>query len=157
MDSKIQKEIRDSFTAYLTEKKLRKTKERYAILEEICNFSEHFDIITLHQRLLTANFHVSKATLYNTVDVLTDAGIIVRHQVTTQLVQYELRRLADSHLHLICMKCSSVRELKNAHLKGLIHTLKTPRFTPVFHSLYIYGLCARCKNKQQKELNKRNK
>ena len=48
----------------------------------------------LHQKLEEMNFHVSRATVYNTVDVLVDSGLIVRHQLTAQAVQYELRMLA---------------------------------------------------------------
>mgnify|MGYP000783883496 CR=1 FL=1 len=73
------------------------------------------------------NFHVSRATVYNTVDVLVDSGLIVRHQLTAQAVQYELRMLAETHLHLIS------------------------RFTPEYHALYIYGLCSKCKYRLQRK------
>lgn len=85
--------MRALFTEYLTEKKLRKTEERYAIFKEICAFPGHFDMCMLSDRLEQDNFHVSKATLYNTLDVLVDAGLVVRHQITVQSVQYELRIL----------------------------------------------------------------
>jgi len=91
MEAKVYTEIRALFTEYLTEKKLRKTEERYAIFKEICAFPGHFDVCMLSDRLEQDNFHVSKATLYNTLDVLVDAGLVVRHQITVQSVQYELR------------------------------------------------------------------
>lgn len=65
------------------------------------------------------NFHVSKATLYNTLDVLVDAGLVVRHQITVQSVQYELRIYADTHLHLVCTRCGTMRELRNSALKAV--------------------------------------
>ena len=102
--------MQDLFTRYLAEKKLRKTEERYAILECICSFPGHFDMCLLHQKLEEMNFHVSRATVYNTVDVLVDSGLIVRHQLTAQAVQYELRMLAETHLHLICMKCGAIMQ-----------------------------------------------
>lgn len=97
MEAKVYTEIRALFTEYLTEKKLRKTEERYAIFKEICAFPGHFDVCMLSDRLEQDNFHVSKATLYNTLDVLVDAGLVVRHQITVQSVQYELRIYADTH------------------------------------------------------------
>lgn len=109
--------MKQSFTEYLTEKKLRKTEERYAIFECICRFSGHFDMYSLQEKLEETNFHVSKATLYNTLDVLEDGGLIVRHQLNAQSVQYELRALAETHLHLICMKCGAIREMKDSMLK----------------------------------------
>ena len=132
--------MQDLFTRYLAEKKLRKTEERYAILECICSFPGHFDMCLLHQKLEEMNFHVSRAT-----------GLIVRHQLTAQAVQYELRMLAETHLHLICMKCGAIRELKDATLKKDVGALKISRFTPEYHALYIYGLCSKCKYRLQRK------
>ena len=130
--------MQDLFTRYLAEKKLRKTEERYAILECICSFPGHFDMCLLHQKLEEMNFHVSRATVYNTVDVLVDSGLIVRHQLT-------------AHLHLICMKCGAIREQKDATLKKDVGALKISRFTPEYHALYIYGLCSKCKYRLQRK------
>lgn len=138
------------FTRYLIEKKLRKTEERYAILKCICHISGHFDMGLLHRKLEEMNFHVSRATVYNTVDVLVDCGLVVRHQLAAQAVQYELRMLAETHLHLICTKCGEIRELKDAMLKRNVGSLKIPRFTPEYHALYIYGLCSKCKYRLQR-------
>lgn len=96
-------------------------------------------------------FHVSRATVYNTVDVLVDSGLIVRHQLTAQAVQYELRMLAETHSHLICTKCGAIRELKDATLKKDVGALKISRFTPEYHALYIYGLCSKCKYRLQRK------
>ena len=121
--------MQDLFTRYLAEKKLRKTEERYAILECICSFPGHFDMCLLHQKLEEMNFHVSRATVYNTVDVLVDSGLIVRHQ----------------------LKCGAIRELKDATLKKDVGALKISRFTPEYHALYIYGLCSKCKYRLQRK------
>ena len=117
MDAKSTQRCKTCSPDILPRKKLRKTEERYAILECICSFPGHFDMCLLHQKLEEMNFHVSRATVYNTVDVLVDSGLIVRHQLTAQAVQYELRMLAETHLHLICMKCGAIRELKDANTK----------------------------------------
>lgn len=146
--------MKQSFTEYLTEKKLRKTEERYAIFECICSFSGHFDMCSLQERLKETNFHVSTATLYNTLDVLEDGGLIVRHQLNAQSVQYELRALAETHLHLICMKCGAIREMKDSVLKKDVAKLKISRFTPEFHALYIYGICSKCKFRLQQQNSK---
>lgn len=139
--------MREQLTRYLAEKKLRKTEERYAILDCIFQISGHFDMCMLHQRLEELGFHVSRATVYNTLDVLEDCGLILRHQFMTQAVQYELRSLAETHAHLICTKCGSVRELKEGMVKDSIDALKIARFHPEYHTLYIYGICGKCKKR----------
>ena len=142
--------MQDLFTRYLAEKKLRKTEERYAILECICSFPGHFDMCLLHQKLEEMNFHVSRDTVYNTVDVLVDSGLIVRHQLTAQAVQYELRMLAETHLHLICMKCGAIRELKDATLKKDVGALKISCFMRFTFMAYVAnvstGFSGRSKN-----------
>lgn len=151
MEIEVYTGMRNKLTVYLTEKKLRKTEERYTIFEHICAFPGHFDMCMLYEVLENNNFHVSKATLYNTLEVLVDAGLIVRHQVNAMPVQYELKMLADTHLHLICTRCGTIRELRDNTLRTDVDNLKIPRFTPEFYSLYIYGLCSKCKFRMQQK------
>lgn len=150
MDAKVYAEMRDLFTQYLLEKKLRRTEERYTIFEHICAFSGHFDVGMLYDDLENNNFHVSKATLYNTLEVLVDAGLVVRHHLMTKAaVQYELKILADTHLHVICTKCGVVREIRDAAVKSGLNNMKIARFTPDCYCLYIYGICSKCKYKMR--------
>lgn len=156
VENKSYTELEERLTDYLTSQQLRKTDERYAILEQICYFPSHFDILMLHDRLSEVNFHVSKATLYNTLDILLAADLIVKHQFTAKSIQYELKSMAETHSHLICSMCGTVREVRDASLKRDIKNLKVSRFTPMFHTLYIYGICSKCKYKLQKNNNKGN-
>lgn len=155
-DSKINKETCDAFAAYLAKKKLRKTEERNTILDEICAFPGHFDMDMLQKKLNDTKYHVSKATLYNTLDVLIDAGIVIRHPFDSfKSAQYELRKKAETHMHFICTRCSCVREVKiPPGLTGSINAVKN-RFTPDHFSLYIYGTCGRCRNREQRKAQKK--
>ncbi len=144
-------ELQERFSKYLAEKGLRRTEERFAILKCICNFLGHFDVYVLHQKLEELNFHVSRATVYNTIEVLVECGLVVRHQFPVSSHQYELRAYAEMHSHLICMQCGEIRELKNEMLRKSIDSMKVSRFTSVYHSLYIYGLCHKCRRLQGKQ------
>jgi Fur family ferric uptake transcriptional regulator len=156
MENKYYAESERILTEYLTQQKLRKTDERYAILEQICLFPSHFDIGKLYDCLDRMNFHVSKATLYNTLEILLAADLIVKHQFTAKSVQYELKALAETHSHLICSICGAVREFRDSSLKKDVKKLKVSKFTPMFHTLYVYGICSKCKYKIQKNNNKGN-
>lgn len=149
MEAETYGEIKDLFTEYLTEKKLRRTEERYTIFEHICAFPGHFDMGMLCRELENNNYHVCRATVYNTVEVLVEAGLVVRHPLPAQSVQYELRVLADTHLHLLCTRCGTVREISQAPFQEMLSRLKTARFTPEFYCLYVYGLCSKCKYRMQ--------
>lgn len=149
MEAKTYGEIKDLFTEYLIEKKLRRTEERYAIFEHICTFPGHFDMCMLCHELENDNFRVCRATVYNTVEVLVEAGLLVRHQLAAQSVQYELRILADTHGHLVCTRCGAIREISPLPFGEMLAKLKIARFTPEFYCLYVYGLCSKCKYRMQ--------
>jgi len=148
--------IREVFTQYLTEKGLRISTVRFKILEHICQIKGHFDIEMLLQRLDEHHFRVSRASIYNIIELLIDAGLVVRHQFSSKLVQYELKSVAVSHNHAVCICCNTVKEYKNDKTSQEIANHKIIKFTYEYHSLYIYGICSKCKfrmNLQKKIMN----
>jgi Fe2+/Zn2+ uptake regulation proteins len=155
--SKIYTELEAKLTQYIAEKKLRKTEERYIILKQICSFSSHFDICMLEQRFNEINYFVSRATLYNTIELLVKAGFLITHQFASKSTHYELRILAEIYSHLICTACGAVREVRDVALKKNVSNIKITRFTPAFSTIYVYGICSKCKYKMQKKSNNNNK
>jgi Fur family ferric uptake transcriptional regulator len=74
------KVIKDVLKQYLQDKSYRNTPERYAILEEIYNMDHHFNVDDLYLIMINKKYHVSKATIYNTIEIFLDAGLIRKHQ-----------------------------------------------------------------------------
>ena len=72
--------IKDVLKQYLQDKAYRNTPERYAILEEIYNMDHHFNVDDLYLIMINKKYHVSKATIYNTIEIFLDAGLIRKHQ-----------------------------------------------------------------------------
>ena len=89
LNQKIFSEVRKIFTAYLENKQLRKTPERYAILEEIYSHEGHFDVESLYFKMKSNNYQVSRATVYNTLDLLVECDLVSKHQFGQNLAQYE--------------------------------------------------------------------
>lgn len=137
--------IKDAFTQYMETNNLRKTTERYTILHHICMIHGHFDVEMLQKGLEDDHFHVSRASIYNTIMLLLDAHLIVRHQFTSQLAQYELRVAAETHHHVFCNYCGTIKEIKNTQIRKELDSLRITKFTHEYHSLYIYGMCSKCK------------
>jgi Fur family ferric uptake transcriptional regulator len=69
--------IKDVLKQYLQDKSYRNTPERYAILEEIYNMDHHFNVDDLYLIMINKKYHVSKATIYNTIEIFLDAGLFV--------------------------------------------------------------------------------
>ena len=97
------------------------------------------------------NFRVSRATLYNTMQLLLDCQLVLKHQFGHSMPIYERAYNNDFHHHLICTECHKVQEYKDTELRLVIRNKKIKQFTPVQYSLYVYGLCNICTRKLKKE------
>ena len=148
--------VKQTLTEYLRQNGHRKTSERFAILDAIYSIKGHFSMETLHDKLLNQeHFRVSRATLYNTIELLLDAKLVIKHQFGNSS-QYERSYNVDTHHHLICTECGQVTEMPNNELQRIIASSPMKRFQMSHYSLYIYCTCRKCINaKKRKQLNKK--
>lgn len=142
--AKLKELVKNEFTDYLNLNKHRKTPERYAILDHIYSTKGHFDMETLYNSMTQSDFSVSRATLYNTIDLLLDCGLVVKHQFGANVSQYERAYGNENHDHLICLGCGEVKEYKNGNLFSLAQQKRLQRFKVSYYSMYIYGMCSKC-------------
>ena len=149
IEEKTREIVRQKLSQYLEAKKLRKTPERYAILDKIYATSEHFDVDLLHEMMSESEYRVSRATVYNTVALLVDAGLVRKHQ-------FEKSDNMANHHHLICTRCGKIREVKDPKLLEVLSQKKFARFTTAYYALYVYGICSSCMQAERKGLRRKN-
>ncbi|MBP6065350.1 Fur family transcriptional regulator [Bacteroides sp.] len=151
--------VKQIFTEYLNVNGHRKTPERYAILDTIYSIDGHFDIDRLYSQMMNQeNFRVSRATLYNTIILLINSRLIIKHQFGNSS-QYEKSYDRETHHHQICTQCGAVTEFQNEALQNAIGSTRLSKFQLSHYSLYIYGVCSKCDraNKRKKVSNNNKK
>ena len=145
------------FDTYLERKHLKRTEERHKVLEVICTFKGPFDVNMILDLLQKRQFTVSRATIYNTLEILIDADVVIRHPLNGNTQQYELCCLSTNHTHLVCTQCGSIRKISSQEQPIDPSIMRKNRFMPTYYCIYIYGQCAKCRQKQKGKDKKRNK
>jgi Fur family ferric uptake transcriptional regulator len=154
MDDSVKSKAAKILADFLVEKGKRKTPERFAILNSVYSMRGHFSLEELSEEMEKNNFRVSKATLYNTMNLLLTVMLVVKHNIDN-ITKYEATFINGNHCHQICTNCGKVTEVNTTAITTALMGLKLKRFHQEGFTLYFYGLCSSCQTKLKRKLAKK--
>ena len=142
-------EVQDRLDAFIRRKGLRKTPQRDAIVEVIFATDEHFTADELWDRLRGTDARSSRATLYRTLGLLTEAGLLQEIDLGDGQTTYDPNFIErPSHNHLICIDCGKVTEFEDSGIEVLNDCItRRLGYRPVKHTLRIEACCESLRTK----------
>lgn len=137
----MEKEYHCKFKEFLKKEKLKFTPERKHILDIVFSMHQHFDVEDIYNK----HKNISKATLYRTLPLLVNSGLVKETVGLEGRTSYEHIFGHSHHDHLLCIDCGKIIEFKEPKLEKLQNVVcEKYRFQPVDHRLGIKGHCKNC-------------
>jgi len=150
-------EIKNTFIDYLKQHAHRITNERFLILDSALSMSGHFDADELYLQMKKDYINVSRATVYKTLELMSECHILTKHNFKGDRTRYETRIGRNPHYHIICITCNKIIEFEYPMIEKLQNKIcKENNFEMVDHTLQVFVKCVntkKCKSNHQRSLN----
>ena len=138
----------ERFTRYLRERRLPVTRQRLEVAEALGRVADHPSVERIHRDLLQRGVQVGTATVYRTIDLLVESGLVRQHDFGEGYRRFEAAPERMHHEHLICQRCGRVVEFTNERLERMLEMVADEMdFLHRRHRVEIYGLCPECRRR----------
>ena len=121
-------EVKKILNKHLEIKGLRKTPERYAIIDQIYSFEKHFSADELYSKMINKKYRVSRATIYNTLDLLVSIELVTRHVFKDNIALFEKSFGFRQHDHVI-LDTDEIIEFCDPRIQSIKNTVEAVSYT----------------------------
>jgi Fur family ferric uptake transcriptional regulator len=138
--------IRDEVELAMSKRGLRSTSQRRLILDRLFEIGGHFTADDLIADVREADASVGSATVYRTLRMLVESGLLHEHHFAdNEGTRFELKLSDEHHDHIICLDCGKIREFEEPLIEQLQERIAQQLgFTLETHTHQLYGYCADC-------------
>lgn len=138
----IPEDVKKVFIQYLKDNAHRITNERFLILDAALNIEGHFDADALYLKLKNDYINVSRATVYKTLELMSECNILYKHNFKGDRTRYETKYGRNNHYHIICVSCKRILEFENPDIEKLQEKIcQENNLNPVEHTLQVFATC----------------
>lgn len=140
----------EKFTQFLKKGKHRITPERFEVLDYALDYKGHFAADDLFHQMKKKNSNVSRATVYNSLELLVKCNLIYKRSFGDGITRYESGYNRKNHDHLICINCGTITEFTSPKIQEIVNEVcEELGYENAGYSFNIFGKCkagASCKN-----------
>ena len=146
-------DIKESASAQILADFLRRTRrrctpERFMVLASAESMPGHFTVEELSAHLNANGRRVATATVYSSLQLLVDCGLLRRLRLDDSAMRYEAT--PSNHYHLLCLRCGKIKDIRDPQLEELLKGRRFSAFSPAYFALSVYGICSTCARKARK-------
>lgn len=140
-----QERLRHDLNEYMLKRGLRSTEQRRLIIDTFFEQHEHITIDNLLKQVRAVDARVGYATVYRTMKLLSESGVVQEHKFGDGFTRYELADEEAHHDHLVCLECGKIIEFEEPQIEVLQDRVaKRHGFLVRAHKHEMYGVCADC-------------
>lgn len=146
-------DLLDRFTRYLRDRRLPLTRQRLEIARAVFESPDHPSVDRLQRALADRRIRVGTATVYRTLDLLVESGLVRAHDFGEGFRRFEPMSDRSRHEHLVCRRCGRADEFVNERLERMLEMIADEhQFLHQRHRVEIFGLCAECRGRDAADL-----
>lgn len=141
-DEQLIQEKERAFQEFIQQRGLKTTRQRNTIVSVFFRMRGHISVEELLRSVKQVNPKIGYATVYRTLHLLVESGLVEERRFGDGLARYEGRSEVEHHDHMICLECGQISEFYNSHLEDLQEKLASDyQFKIYRHRLELYGAC----------------